>query len=54
MTENTVVVLAFKTAYTIEMKRSRNEKKIIAVYVEMKDMMGVLLWYVMILLIALR
>ncbi|KAF8259842.1 hypothetical protein EI94DRAFT_1812645 [Lactarius quietus] len=38
-----VVVLAFKAAYTLEQKRSDNEKKIIALYVEMKDMMGALL-----------
>ncbi|KAF8273628.1 hypothetical protein EI94DRAFT_1795034 [Lactarius quietus] len=38
-----VVVLAFKTVYTLEQKRRDNEKKIIALYVEMKDMMGVLL-----------
>ncbi|KAH9052369.1 hypothetical protein EDB87DRAFT_1835857 [Lactarius vividus] len=37
------VVLAFKTVYTLERKRRDNEKKIIALYVEMKDMMGVLL-----------
>jgi hypothetical protein len=41
-----VVVLAFKTVYTLEQKRRDNEKKIIALYVEMKDMMGVLLLYV--------
>ncbi|KAI9464119.1 hypothetical protein BJY52DRAFT_887705 [Lactarius psammicola] len=38
-----VVVMAFKTVYTLELKRRDNEKKIIALYVEMKDMMGVLL-----------
>jgi len=39
-----VVVLAFKAAvYTLEQKRRDHEKKIIALYVEMKDMMGVLL-----------
>ncbi|KAI9438365.1 hypothetical protein H4582DRAFT_258574 [Lactarius indigo] len=38
-----VVVVAFKTVYTLELKRRDNEKKIIALYVEMKDMMGVLL-----------
>ena len=43
VTENLVVVLAFKTVYTLELKRRDNEKKIIALYVEMKDMMGVLL-----------
>ncbi|KAI0298350.1 hypothetical protein B0F90DRAFT_1669084 [Multifurca ochricompacta] len=38
-----VVVMAFKTVYTLELKRRDNERKIIALYVEMKDMMGVLL-----------
>ena len=38
-----VVVLAFKTVYTLEQKRRDNEKKVVALYVEMKDMMGVLL-----------
>ncbi|KAI9438361.1 hypothetical protein H4582DRAFT_257215 [Lactarius indigo] len=38
-----VVVLAFTAVYTLEQKRRDNEKKIIALYVEMKDMMGVLL-----------
>ncbi|KAH8987639.1 hypothetical protein EDB92DRAFT_1948471 [Lactarius akahatsu] len=38
-----VIVVAFKTVYTLELKRRDNEKKIIALYVEMKDMMGVLL-----------
>ena len=43
MTENTVVVLAFKTVYTLEMRRRDNDKKVIALYIEMKDMMRVLL-----------
>jgi hypothetical protein len=38
-----VVVMAFKTVYTLEQKRRDNEKKIIALYVEMRDMMNVLL-----------
>ena len=46
MTENIVAVLAFKTVYTLEMKRRHNEKKIIALYDAMEDMMGVLLWCV--------
>ncbi|KAH9955358.1 hypothetical protein BC827DRAFT_878060 [Russula dissimulans] len=37
------IVLAFKTVYTLELKRRDNDKKIITLYVEMKDMMGVLL-----------
>ena len=41
-----VIVLAFKAVYTLEQKRRDNEKKIIALYVEMKNMMGVLLLYV--------
>lgn len=35
--------MVFKTVYTLELKRRDNEKKIIALYLEMKDMMGVLL-----------
>jgi len=42
VTVETVVVVAFKTVYTLELKHRDNEKKIIALYVEMKDMMGVL------------
>ncbi|KAF8273627.1 hypothetical protein EI94DRAFT_1563512, partial [Lactarius quietus] len=38
-----VVVLAFTAVYTLEQKRRDNEKKIVALYVAMKDMMGVLL-----------
>ena len=38
-----VVVIAFKTVYSLEQKRRDNEKKIIVLYVEMKDMMSVLL-----------
>ncbi|KAH9948257.1 hypothetical protein B0H21DRAFT_847639 [Amylocystis lapponica] len=37
-----VVVLAFKTVYTLETKRRANDKKVIALYVEMKDMISVL------------
>lgn len=43
MTEDVVAVLAFKTVYTLELKRRENDKKIVALYVEMKDMMGALL-----------
>jgi hypothetical protein len=46
MTANTVVVLAFKTVYTLEQKRRDNDKKIVSLYVGMKDMMGALLLYV--------
>ena len=41
-----VVVLAFKTAYTLERRRRDNNKKIVSLFVEMKDMMGILLLYV--------
>ena len=46
MTVKLVVVLAFKTVYTLEQKRRDNDKKIISLYVGMKDMMGALLLYV--------
>jgi hypothetical protein len=42
-----VVILAFKTVYTLEQKRRGNDKKIISLYVGMKDMMGALLLYVL-------
>lgn len=45
-----VVVLAFQAVYTLEQKRRDNEQKIIALFVEMKDMMGVLLLCVQIFL----
>jgi hypothetical protein len=41
-----VVILAFKTVYTLEQKRRDNDKKIISLFVGMRDMMGVLLMYV--------
>ena len=37
-----VVVLAFKTVYTLQQKRRENDRKVISLYVGMKDMMGVL------------
>jgi hypothetical protein len=46
VTGETVVVITFKAVYTLELKRRDNERKIIALYFEMKDMMGVLLLYV--------
>jgi hypothetical protein len=46
MTAKIVVVLAFKTVYTLEKKRRDNDKKVISLYVGMKDMMGALLLYV--------
>ncbi|CAL1709434.1 unnamed protein product [Somion occarium] len=39
----TVVVLAFKAAYHIEMTRRENDKRIKALYVEMKEMIHVLI-----------
>ncbi|KAH9994243.1 hypothetical protein BJV77DRAFT_318662 [Russula vinacea] len=38
--ENVAVVLPFNIVYTLELNRRENDKKIIALYVEMKDMMG--------------
>jgi hypothetical protein len=46
VTRKIVVVLAFKTVYTLEQKRRDNDKKITSLYVGMKDMMGALLLYV--------
>ena len=43
MTGKLVVVLAFETVYTLEQKRRENDKKVIALYVGMEDMMRVLL-----------
>ncbi|KAI0737618.1 hypothetical protein C8Q80DRAFT_1212220 [Daedaleopsis nitida] len=37
-----VAVLAFKAVYELELKRRENDKKILAVYGEMRDMMGAL------------
>lgn len=42
----TVAVLAFKAAYTLEAARRDNDKKIQLLYLEMKDMMSVLLRFV--------
>ncbi|KAF9644577.1 hypothetical protein BDM02DRAFT_928516 [Thelephora ganbajun] len=38
-----VAVLAFKAAYTLETKRRENDKRVLTLYVEMKDMMAVLI-----------
>ena len=46
LTLGIVVVLAFKTVYTLEQKRRDNDKKIVALFVGMRDMMGALLLYV--------
>ena len=46
VTAKLVVVLAFKTVYTLEQKRRDNYKKIISLYVRMKGMVGALLLYV--------
>jgi hypothetical protein len=43
VTKKVVAVMAFKTVYTLELKHRENDKKIIALYVEMKDAMGALL-----------
>ena len=45
LTGKIVVVLAFKTVYTLEQKRRDNDKKVISLYVGMRDMMGALLMY---------
>ncbi|KAF8509109.1 hypothetical protein BU17DRAFT_56323 [Hysterangium stoloniferum] len=37
-----VVVLAFKAAWTLEINRRENDKRIIALYVEMRDMMSII------------
>jgi hypothetical protein len=47
MTVKVVVVLAFKTVYTLEQTRRDNDKKIISLHVGMKDMMGALLLHVL-------
>jgi hypothetical protein len=46
VTVKVVVVLAFKTVYTLELKRRDNDKKVISLHIGMKDMMGALLLYV--------
>ena len=45
ITAEIVVVMAFKTAYTLQQKRRDNDQKVISLFVEMKDIMGVLLLY---------
>lgn len=40
-----VAVAVFKTAITLEMTRRSNDKRILALHVEMKDMMSVLAMY---------
>ena len=37
-----MAVLAFKTVYKMEMTRRDNDKRIVALYVTMKDMIAVL------------
>ena len=46
VTGEIVVVLAFKTGFELEQNRHTNDKKIISLYVGMKDMMEVLIGYV--------
>ena len=41
-----VAILAFKAVYELELKRRENDKKILAVYGEMRDMMAALAQYV--------
>ena len=41
-----VAVLAFKAVYTMDMTRRNNDKKIVMLYVSMKDMIAVLVQYV--------
>ena len=36
-------MLAFKTAYQLEHNRYENDKKVVSLYVGMRDMMGALL-----------
>ena len=43
---NGIILLCLKTVYTLEMSRRENDKKIIALHVEMKDLMYVLVQYV--------
>jgi hypothetical protein len=50
VTGKIVVVLAFKTVYELERNRHENDKKVISLYVGMKDMMEVLIGYVFSLL----
>ncbi|KAI0265443.1 hypothetical protein BC834DRAFT_825092 [Gloeopeniophorella convolvens] len=37
------LVMSFKTVYTLELRRRRNDKKVLAVYLAMTDMMSILL-----------
>ena len=45
LSDASVAVLAFKAVYTLEIARVENDKKIKLLYLEMKDMMSVLLRY---------
>ena len=47
VTGKLVVVLAFETVYTLEQKRRESDKRVIALYVGMKDVMRVLLLFVL-------
>lgn len=38
--------MAFKAVWALEMKRRENDRRIIALHVEIKDMMGVLVQFV--------
>ena len=39
---HSVAVLAFKAVYTMEMTRRDNDRRVKSLYVEMKDMMSIL------------
>lgn len=41
-----VVVLAFKAVYALETTRQENDRRVMTLYVEMKDMMMVMVQYV--------
>ena len=41
-----VAILAFRAVYELELKRRENDKKILAVYGDMRDMMAALAQYV--------
>lgn len=42
-----VVVLAFKAVYALETTRQENDRRVMTLYVEMKDMMMVMVQYVL-------
>lgn len=42
-----MVVLAFKAVYALETTRQENDRRVMTLYVEMKDMMMVMVQYVL-------